>query len=369
MNQKTILWLRAESRIGERRTILIPEHAGALVRAGYEVYVENSPLRIYPDAEYAKHGCKIEPNGTWQNAPDNAMILGLKEIPVADFPLQHKHFYAGHCFDGETEASALLRRFDAGGGILYSFETLLNASGRQLGAEAAGRIAGIAGALLALSVWRQKRDGAKPPYTPPILFTDLPELKKYLAGLDLSELRNGEQILVVAPNGNVGKGVRSILDFLKIPYAVWMRGETAEATRNENFRRQALTKFQVMFNCISLDNLAPDAVTPILLTHDDLATCPDKKLTVISDISACPDDPRNTLPIYTQYTTLSNPTIQVDGIDIIAVDNLPTVLPKDCTDCLSTDLIAQLLLLLQIGDNVPNTPYPYAVKRFREAPR
>lgn len=369
MQKLTQVWLIEESRKGEHRTILIPEHAGALIQAGFPVTVERSAKRVYSDAEYEACGCTMVPAGTWPKAPEDALIVGLKELSEDDdFPLTHCHFYAAHSFDGETGSGKLLRRFDRGGGILYAFETLLDSCGHQIGAMGAGYAAGMIGAMQALTVWSQKKNGKTPPFVLPDSFDSVDDLIKYLSALDLSELRRSTKSLVIAPNGNVGRGVRNILDALEIPHSGWTRKETADAANRVD---ELLGQYEVVWNCISLDNIAPDTKTPILLTLDALNAYPQdkKRLSVISDISCYPTHPKNTLPIYSRITSLNDPTLRVGGIDIIAIDHLPTVLSKVCSDILSGDLQASMTQLLVLGDAVPKTPWPFAVERFKKAPR
>lgn len=57
-----------------------PETAKALLDAGYTVKVEESPDRIYKDAEFKAVGAEIIPAGSWVKAPVENVILGLKEI-------------------------------------------------------------------------------------------------------------------------------------------------------------------------------------------------------------------------------------------------------------------------------------------------
>lgn len=57
-----------------------PGSAKALIDAGYIVHVEQSPDRIYKIDEYEAVGAKIVPSGSWVDAPEDAIILGLKEL-------------------------------------------------------------------------------------------------------------------------------------------------------------------------------------------------------------------------------------------------------------------------------------------------
>ena len=77
------LWLRAETKLNERRTPLIPAHARILVKNGYRVCVEASRDRIFSDSAYRKQGCILVEKGSWRFASRDTLILGLKELPEA----------------------------------------------------------------------------------------------------------------------------------------------------------------------------------------------------------------------------------------------------------------------------------------------
>jgi saccharopine dehydrogenase (NAD+, L-lysine forming) len=360
---KTILWIRSEARTGERRTILIPVHAQALIRAGYAVFVEKSAKRIYTDQEYVAAGCTLVEQGSWTQAPKNAIILGLKELGEAEFPLCHKHLSACHYLDGEQEAYHYMPRFKAGGGMIYGIEALRSITGRQIGPEYAGYLAGLSGAILGLTIWSQKRKGVKRPFRVPKYFASKELAISYAKSLSLDELRQQVSTLVIAPNGHVGKGCCSLLDNLEIPYTVWTRKETSSPVV-----LATIYDYSLLINCISLDNITDNEKlqTPILLTLEGLMQHQGGPLCVISDISCYATHPCNTMPIYHQTTTWEAPTLEVFGVDILAIDNLPTMLPKDSSDGISTEILPLLCELLLLGDQVEKTSWPYVVERFRK---
>lgn len=78
---KTIQARRAIADIADR-SALTPTTTKALIDAGYKVNVERSPQRIFDDEEYEKVGATLVPEDTWRDAPDDSIIVGLKELPV-----------------------------------------------------------------------------------------------------------------------------------------------------------------------------------------------------------------------------------------------------------------------------------------------
>src|SRR4051794_16930525 len=111
------LWLRAETKPAERRAPLAPRDAAKL-GSGVELVVEKSAERGFPDREYMAAGARLVPAGSWRDAPLEAVILGLKELPEDRRPLRHRHVYFAHAYKNQKGWEALLRRFADGGGTL-----------------------------------------------------------------------------------------------------------------------------------------------------------------------------------------------------------------------------------------------------------
>jgi saccharopine dehydrogenase (NAD+, L-lysine-forming) len=65
----THLWVRAEERPHEARVGLTPEGAAALIKAGINVTVEDSPHRAIPIDGYRAAGAAIAAPGSWRQAP------------------------------------------------------------------------------------------------------------------------------------------------------------------------------------------------------------------------------------------------------------------------------------------------------------
>jgi alanine dehydrogenase len=93
----TALHVRAETKPLEHRSAITPSIAKKLVDAGYEVYVERSPLSIFKDEEYEGTGANLVETRSWTKAPKDRIIIGLKELPEEDFPLEHVHVQFAHC--------------------------------------------------------------------------------------------------------------------------------------------------------------------------------------------------------------------------------------------------------------------------------
>ena len=69
------------------RSALTPTTTKALINAGYKVNVERSPQRIFDDEEYERVGATLVPVNSWRDAPEDNIIIGLKELPVEECEL------------------------------------------------------------------------------------------------------------------------------------------------------------------------------------------------------------------------------------------------------------------------------------------
>ena len=151
----TTLHARAEAKPFEHRSCLTPATTKKLLAAGYKINVERSPTnpdyeRIFKDSEFEEAGATLVPEGSWTKAPKDHIIIGLKELPEEDWPLEHTMVHFAHCYKQQGGWEKVLARFPRGGGVLYDLEFLQDESGRRVAAF--GYHAGFAGAALAIKV-------------------------------------------------------------------------------------------------------------------------------------------------------------------------------------------------------------------------
>lgn len=338
------LWLRHEVRPTERRTPVVPSDARALVESGVRLTVEESPQRVFPVKEYEAIGAATAPAGSWTDAPEDAVILGLKELPDEPAELRHRHIYFGHAYKRQPGAAALLRRFAAGGGALLDLEYLTDASGRRLAAF--GYWAGYLGAALAVLRHRGRLDV-------PLVPTDQELLDALLRAREDDEELTA---LVVGARGRSGRGARAALEAAGVTPTGW----DVEDTRNLD--RAALLAHDVMVNCV----LATTPVPPFVRAGD--LDAPGRRLRVLSDVTCDAGSPLNVLPVYDTTTTWDEPVRRLRDeppLDLIAIDNLPSLLPRES----STDFSRQLLphLLSFAGD--PDGAWARCRERFDAASR
>jgi len=326
----THLWVRAEQRANEQRVGLTPEGARALLGAGIRVTVEESDSRALPIEGYRAAGAELAPEGSWPGAPDDALIFGLKELPEDGTPLRHRHIMFGHAFKGQHAGRALLERFRAGGGTLYDLEYLVTPEGRRVAAF--GYWAGYAGAAVSLKAWgAQARGGICPAVD---TYADrsalLADLGQDMAGLD------APTAIVIGALGRVGTGAADLCEAMGVSVTRWDMEETAHGGPFPE-----ILAHDIFLNCI----LARPG-TPVFVPRTAL-TAP-RALRVIGDVACDPDSDYNPVPLYDAATSWAAPVTRAQDappLDIMAIDNLPSLLPRESSLDFAEQLLPHLLTL------------------------
>ncbi|MEM9575371.1 MAG: saccharopine dehydrogenase [Pseudomonadota bacterium] len=326
------LWVRAEQRENEARTGLTPAGARQLMDAGFDVSVEHSPTRVIADADYAATGCRMVPAHSWPDAPLDAIVFGLKELPEDGTPLRHRHIMFGHAFKGQPAGLRLLARFKAGGGTLLDLEYLVDESGRRVAAF--GYWAGYAGAAVALLCWAAQQRGEQAgPVSAFARSTDL------LSALQSELVATGTQrpnTLIIGALGRVGKGAGDLCTAMGVACTRWDMAETA---RGAPFAE--VLAHELFFNCILARPGTPVFVPP------DAKTQP-RRLSVIGDIACDPDSDFSPIKVYDRTTTWEAPALRVHDnpvLDVTAIDNLPSMLPLESSEGFAEQLLPTLLSL------------------------
>lgn len=333
------LWVRSEQRANEERVGITPQGAAQLLAAGFQVTVEESSQRCIPLDDYAAVGCATAPEGRWPAAPLDAIIFGLKELPDDGTPLTHRHILFGHAYKGQPSGRILLDRFRAGGGTLYDLEYLVAEDGRRIAAF--GYWAGYAGAAVALQCWIAQQNGtiAGPVSTHNSASHLLAELQTQL--LQTGTVR--PTALIIGALGRVGSGAADLCREMGVPTTKWDMAETASGGPFPE-----ILAHDLFFNCI----LARPG-TPVFVPAS--AKVANRRLSVIGDIACDPDSDFSPIKVYDRTTTWDVPALRVHDsppLDVTAIDNLPSMLPRESSEDFAAQLLPYLLTLSQIDDGV-----------------
>lgn len=339
------LWLRSETfeeYSPDPRTPLTPTQAKELVERGFTMVVEKSPHRVYPDHEYQNAGCTLIESGSWRSADENAFVIGLKYLPLQEpfedgYDLSQNHIYFAHAWSGgEYQARTISRLSERKAEKpFFDLEDLVDADGNRIAAF--GYYAGYAGSLLSVRTWAMKKLGIPPPYQAPAHSLGKLQILQEVESL-LDQIKIRPRVVVIGANGRAGRGATDYLTSLGIQFSKWTRTET-----NRGHPFPELLDFDILINVASFSQS-----NPILVDHTDLLN--NHNLSVIGDVSTYPG-PYNTIPLYDDETSFKDLSIRVESstgpVDIIAIDNLPALFPKESSDEYSEKLFPHLLEFLE----------------------
>ncbi|NOZ43438.1 MAG: saccharopine dehydrogenase [Alphaproteobacteria bacterium] len=327
---KNILWLRHEDRLTERRTPLLPAGAATLVDNGYDIVVERSAKRIIPDYAYEAAGCRMVARGSWTAAPEAAVILGLKELPAGPPRLKNSHVYFAHAYKNQHGWQSLLRRFTRGGGNLLDIEYMVDKAGSRV--VSFGFRAGYIGAALALIHWHNQQSGSVRYLDQGVRPFDNADLLHETIRRNRFPGKN-PKVLIIGAGGRSGHGALDLLQHHGAEITCWGRDDT------RHIDRTALLDHDILINCAFVTGNIP-----AFLQRRDLTAR--TRLSVIADVSCDPFSSFNPIPLYHDVTSWDQPYVTVNGsLDIIAIDNLPSLLPRESSQEFADQLLPHLLTL------------------------
>jgi alpha-aminoadipic semialdehyde synthase len=373
----------------ERRAPLVPEHVKELVEKGIEVHVEKSPKRVFKDEEYEAAGARLVDALT---EPD--LILGVKEMPMDFFDFRKTYIFFSHTIKGQSYNMPLLKRMMEKEINLMDYEKVTDDEGRRL--IFFGRFAGLAGMINTL--WsageRYKELGIDTPFTgirQTHHYHSLEEAKDAIKEVAEKIKSDGlpEQLVPftvgITGYGNVSHGAQEILDILpveeitpeelldlenrsnlsnKVVYKVVFKEEDLSKPleagkafvlqeyydhpeRFEGMFEQYIPHLSLLVNSMYWDDRYPRIVTKDYL--DELFKKGTPRLTVIGDITC---DPDGSVEITHKGTEIEDPVFVYDpetrkptmgfkgnGILVMAVDILPSELPRESSWAFSNALV------------------------------
>ncbi|PYC71896.1 saccharopine dehydrogenase [Streptomyces tateyamensis] len=343
MAEQPQLWIRHEVRASERRAPLVPQDARRLVELGFRLTVEESPQRVFPLEEYLAAGCTAAPAGSWTTAPEQSYVLGLKELPEHPEQLTHRHIFFGHAYKGQQGSRELLARFCRGGGELLDLEYLVDDAGRRLAAF--GYWAGYVGAALGVL---QARGRLTAPLRP-LAKAELDDQLRH-------SMREGSpDALVIGALGRCGRGAVDALEVAGLAATCWDVAETRALDRT------ALLHHDLLVNTVLTTRPIPPFLRPTDLEERG------RRLALVVDVTCDVTSDLNVLPVYRTVTEWADPVRRLHQdppLDLIAIDNLPSLLPAEASRAFSAELVGPLRTLAD-----PDSPWRHCRADFETACR
>lgn len=375
MSQVSCIGILREERLPrDTRVCLSPLQARQWMETHPDIrlLLQPSPYRCYSDAEYLRQGVRL-----CEDLSGCDVLLGIKQVPVDRLLPEKTYLMFSHTLKQQPENRGLLQAVLRQRIRLIDYECMTREDGTRL--LGFGRFAGIVGAHTGL--WALgERSGS---YRLPRAYAcgSLQGLKSRLRSIHLPQLR-----VLVTGSGRVAAGACELLDVagfqhlelrdwpatqLQQPaYALLSGGDLYARSSGGTFRREEFHAHPERYESLlepylrQADLLVSGVYwkpgSPSLFRPDSWNPA-DWKLRTIADVSC---DPQGAIPLNMGPSSVQEPVYGVDpgkmirldafdpaGIDLVAVDNLPSELPRDASWQFGSQLLAEVLpALLKTND-------------------
>lgn len=339
-----IIGIPKETKLGERRVALTPDHVSLLAKAGHTVFVEKDAGKgcKFSNRAYRKVGGVVV-----NDVYDCEMIVRVKEPPL--HTIKRNQVILGYLHVEKGQNPVLLKKLLEKNATSYAYEEIKDENGERL--VNLGVEAGIVGMYEGLRMYGKvlEKQGFEN------RFKELKPIRSYYCvenlynALKESNIDNGVNVYILG-KGKVSSGAQKVLRYSSIRANVLYRNKTV-------FIDQYLPKADLIVNAVDWYPNEPRIITKDLLKLM-------KKTAVIVDIS-CDENGaiESCIP-----TTWQNPTYVFNGITHSCIDNLPSAVPRDASIHLSEMIIPHVLKVandqeLETGMMTKNGVFEYAKKK------
>ena len=395
----------------EKRTPIIPEHIGELsVRENIPFAVESSDKRIFTDNEYRNAGAEVT-----DNLADCDVIFGVKEMPEFFFQEGKTYLFFSHVIKGQPYNMPMLKKLIEKKATLIDYEKIENKNGRRL--IFFGRYAGLAGMLNTLWSTGQRLSvlGFNTPFhnlKQTHHYNSLEEAKAAVreAGVQITSKGLPDElkplIILVTGNGNVSQGAMEILELLPGDFITANELKRVEFDKNNEIVKvnllvsdymipksertfelkhyiqnpeayystveEYLYDIDIIVNGIYWDHRYPRIITKNWLREREKSGS--LKLKVIGDITCdvhgsieCTELPtpvEDPVFIYNPKTDSFEMGFEGEGVAVMAVDILPSELPREASIHFSESLKPYLKDLAQtdFSKNFDQLELPFEIR-------
>ncbi|MBK7342498.1 MAG: alanine dehydrogenase [Saprospiraceae bacterium] len=379
MSKKVSIALIREGKVPpDRRVVFTPQQCREIQeRFDVDVFVESSSIRCFPDEEYTAAGIEV-----MDHRPDADIYLGVKEVPVSQLVPGKTYLFFSHTMKGQPYNRPLLRAILEKKICLIDYEAMVDDHGKRVAAF--GYYAGVVGAHNTLYAYGKRTGLIHMPRMKHL--HDYAEARDFYESIDMPPVR-----VVVTGTGRVGKGAVRVLKDMglkEVPPETFLRNEPCPkgcftVLSAEHYVRQRdgkpfrksdfytngaayISSFQpytevadIFINAILWKDDAPT-----FFTKEDM-TAPAFRIRTIGDIT-CDIAPQSSVPSTIRPSSIQDPVYGYDPvsqqeappygptvIDVMAIDNLPSELPRDAATAFGAALLEYVLPDLLSGNESP----------------
>ena len=372
--QRTIGILSETKSPPDSRVVLPPSlcREAMQLHPSLKIIVQSSPSRCFADDEYREEGIEVVGDVSFCD-----ILLGVKEVAIDQLVDGKTYFFFSHTIKAQPYNQRLLQTILAKNIELIDYECLRSKHGPRV--IAFGRWAGIVGAYNGLRALATRLSLGEMPAMHKCF--DLAEALEALRSIDFSSVR-----LAVTGTGRVSRGAEEIVkaagleeispssyisneqqgQYVMLPTeSLFTHDEygfqTSFYSDPSGYRSTLLPYLQstnLLINGIYWDNRAPSFFTK----EEADALLKSSRLTTIADIT-CDIAPEASIPLTIRPSIIGDAVYGVDpqllaelppyssnGLDIMAVDNLPNELPRDASIDFGTMFIEHVLDAMMTND-------------------
>ncbi|MBW6498497.1 MAG: hypothetical protein K0B09_08930 [Bacteroidales bacterium] len=400
----------------ERRVAITPRHIEKLIKHHkLDFAVQSSPKRIFSDEEFVKAGASVENDLKKCN-----VIFGVKEIPESFFEPEKTYVFFSHVIKGQPYNMPMLKKMMELGCNLIDYERIVDDQNKRL--IFFGKFAGLAGMIN--SLWsvgqRLKENGYN---ENPFLkikqahhYHSLEEAKQEISevGQQIAEQGLPKELLPFTIGftgyGNVSIGAQEIANLLpskeispekllelknrgevvsNVIYKVIFKEKHLSKRKDgsafdlqdyyqhpekyENDFEQYIPHLSVLMNCMYWDARYPRIVTKDYLEQAYKTGRP--KMLVIGDVTCDPDgsiefthkgtEIEDPVFVYNPFTRKPTMGFKGEGMLVMAVDILPSELPRDSSEAFADALFNFIKPIAHADYDLPfeDIDLPRAIKK------
>ena len=352
----------------DERAPLSPDQcAKAQALLPVQIVVQPSAIRCFKDEDYTAQGIALQ-----EDLRDCDILMGVKEVP-SDWLIPEKtYLFFSHTIKKQPYNRSLLQAVIAKNIRLIDYEVLTNENSERL--VAFGYYAGIVGAHNALWTWG-RRTGQ---FSLPRLYEshDYAQMLRVYQQTSLPSLR-----IVLTGSGRVASGAaKNLLDmgiaqvspeefltqdfskpvFTQIHAEHYVRhSDPGHPFDKKDYYRHGenyVSAFAPYYRRtdIFINGIFYDKKAPAFFTVTDMQQ-PDFQIRVVADIS-CDIMPGSSVPCTIRPSKITDPVYGFDpetsletapylpgSVDVMAIDNLPSELPRDASVFFGEQLLQHIL--------------------------
>jgi alanine dehydrogenase len=366
MKKKIItLAILREARIDENRTPFSPSQISNLLNkfSNLKIIVQPSERRCFKNEDYLKAGAQITDNLSSAN-----IIFGVKEVDISKL-IQNKIYlffshtskvrqYIGQSIKDKViiYKKELLREVIKKNITLIDYENVREVSGEGYRYLGFGRFAGIIGTYNTLNLYLKLFN--KLPLSRAFEINNYEQIKKLINKQNFNKIK-----ILLTGSGRASKGAIEMLEHANIKQV------SINDYLNKNYNEAVFSNISAKEHIEKKDGKDISKVKNYLLNTDILIAChywdPNfpklfspkdinefKNLKIIGDITC---DINGSIPTTIRSTSIEKPYYSIDidsmkeialgakGIAVMAVDNLPSELPRDASEEFGSSVMSEIL--------------------------